>query len=74
MYSPWNNWQGHAQRMLPVVVDCLSGFYGLSIHAEFMPYVRVPIPPVEVTAGYLYYYAVFKTYCMSSAKAVQSSL
>ena len=40
------------------MVDCFGGFHGLSIHPEFMPCVRVPIPPVEVTAGYLHSYAV----------------
>jgi len=50
MYSPGNNRQGDMRRMLPVMVDCLGGFHGLSIHAEFVPCVRISIPPVEVTA------------------------
>ena len=40
------------------MVDCLSGFHGLSIHPEFMPCVRVSIPPVDINAGYLHSYTM----------------
>ena len=66
MHSPGNNRQGDIRMMLSVMVDCLSNFYGLSIHAEFMPCVRVPIPPVEVTAGYLHFLA-FMPYAQAPA-------